>query len=282
MKSCLVVIQGREAIPVRAIPFVTNWDLSPRPLVCLLNDTSSRWPNQGRKMRAVWLTAYAQQPVATIRPIAPREWDLVRVALDGLDSHLDASQHDARDGYARWQRHAMEIFPAGCFVWREDLEARVYDPVQKRVFWPEPDETGAAELNYSPLLSDESYAMVMAGFQDVDDVLNAGDWSPVSASRGAKRIQVLVVEAVNGLASLDVKSPQVIQWLADNKSEREVRGARSGGYEYFNGAGWDQLSTRAVGDQLKILRGRSRTFDRTNNDMATRWQRDNVEIRNIL
>lgn len=94
-------------------------------------------------------------------------------------------------------------------------------------------------------------------------------WNQVSYSPNAKAIQRLVVDAVNGLQSLDVKSPAVISWLASNASQREVAVSKSGEYEYHNGAAWVALETRAVGEQLNALRKRLRAGANRSRDVST-------------
>lgn len=41
----IVQVQGRDAIPVRALPYVTDWALNPGTLVKLLHNTSDLWPS---------------------------------------------------------------------------------------------------------------------------------------------------------------------------------------------------------------------------------------------
>lgn len=232
--SVVVRVQGRDAVPVRALPFVTSWDLSPEPLAALLNDISERWPSNNWSPREPWLTAYQLLPRQQFRPIQPREWGAVVVALKGFNSHLTAIEHDQHDGYAQWRQMAMERFPIACFVWRDELESRVNNPALERVFWPDPDDPGAGELNYIPLFLGDTREMVMDGFQELDaltedidpellraiiEKAEAIQWVDYKLSKSPKKLQVLVVAAANDLKieSDQLRSHQVIEWLVEHK-----------------------------------------------------------------
>ncbi|HSD17220.1 MAG TPA: hypothetical protein VLC71_08200 [Thermomonas sp.] len=164
----IVQIGGRDAIPVRALPYVTGWALAPDTLVKLLHNTSKHWPSTYEdRPRSPWLTAYRLLPNGDCHPVPPKDWQLVEIAIEGFDSELDASQHDHRHGYAQWRRRAMEHFPFDCFVWRDELEAKLYDvPEWNRVVRLGDDLTGGGKLNYAPLLLPGMREMVMEGFEE--------------------------------------------------------------------------------------------------------------------
>lgn len=85
-------------------------------------------------------------------------------------------------------------------------------------------------------------------------VLNEQVWVPYNCTNRAKALQRLIVEAVNGLQMQphQLASQEVIGWLVTNKSKQEIRLTEQG-YQYFNGAGWKDLSTSAVAAQLRGL-----------------------------
>jgi hypothetical protein len=86
-------------------------------------------------------------------------------------------------------------------------------------------------------------------------------WRDISCSPKAKVIQRLVVDALNGLRSLDAKSSAVIDWIAENCTKERVRARGAGGHEYYNGAAWKELTVRAIGEQLNTTRKRVRAVD---------------------
>lgn len=86
-------------------------------------------------------------------------------------------------------------------------------------------------------------------------------WCSIRCSPKAKAIQRLVVDALNSLQSLDAKSSAVINWIAENVSREWVRASGAGGVEYYNGAAWEELTVRAIGEQLNTIRKRVRAVD---------------------
>ena len=259
----VVRIQGREAVPVRALPFITNWDLSPEPLAELLNDTSARWHTDSVKQRPPWSTTYQLLPSGQFRKIKPREWDQVVVALKGFDSRLDATEHDEHDGYAQWRKNAMTHFPAGCFVWKDEFETSVNNP--NKVFWPDPDETGAGELNYTPLFLDDTREMVMAGFEPPaqkpapSPQVSMPEWAGWVPSKNARRPQCLVIEAINGLRKCpnDLQAEGVLAFLrhAAEKKQYSLE-IKDGKLVDGTRPGKPEITKKQVTDQLKTLRKR--------------------------
>lgn len=161
--SVIVQVHGREAIPVRALPYVTGWSLSPGSLAKLLHNTSDLWRSRyADQERGPWLTAYRLLPDGSFMSVAAADWELVVIAVEGFDSELDATEHDRDDGYARWRRQAMTHFPAGYFVWRDEFEDRVYT---KRAFERAVRLEDPGQLNYMPVLLDGMRDMLLAGFQ---------------------------------------------------------------------------------------------------------------------
>lgn len=162
--SVIVRVHGREAIPVRALPYVTGWSLSPGSLAKLLHNSSDLWRSRyADQERPPWLTAHRLLPDDSFISVAAADWDLVEIAVDGFGSELDATQHDQREGYARWRRQAMAHFPAGYFVWRDEFEDRVYTKhaLERVVRLEAPDQ-----LNYMPVLLYGMRDMLMEGFEE--------------------------------------------------------------------------------------------------------------------
>ena len=64
-----IEINGRQALPVRAIPLLTDWrGLSPDQLAQILAGDSDHWPSFDG------LTAYSLRPDGSTEPIPPRWW----------------------------------------------------------------------------------------------------------------------------------------------------------------------------------------------------------------
>lgn len=160
-KSKLTVwIGGREALPVRAIPYVTGWQRLPPDAVaaCLAGATDFF-------MRAR-LTAYRISGDEPIQ-ITPRQWDAVVVKLKGLAAKL-RRQHGNDEigddiGYDAWRSGAVKILPADAFVWLDELETE-YQADRKSQFYYE-TRPSDDELILEPMLDADTIAMVMKGFE---------------------------------------------------------------------------------------------------------------------
>ena len=64
-----IEINGRQALPVRTIPLLTDWrGLSPDQLAQILAGDSDHWPSFDG------LTAYRLHPDGSTEPISPRWW----------------------------------------------------------------------------------------------------------------------------------------------------------------------------------------------------------------
>ncbi len=166
-------INGREAIPVRAIPYVTGWrwprGISPDSLAKTLGiHPNERTPFDGLRTSSAY-KMYLGKAVA----VRPEEWNMVFVQLEGFSADLEArfpedeqGRSDAR-GYAAWQSNAAQKLPSGVFVWLDELEKdfhRHFDWIARQV---PADSLGSRDLNLAPLLlTDDVRRMVSEGFEE--------------------------------------------------------------------------------------------------------------------
>lgn len=117
--SVVVLINGREAIPVRAIPLVAPVPYGVRYLVEGLMCCDRLNAMHG-------LTAY-QWPPGEKQPLAvpPTQWMQVDSRLRALKASLErqvSTELLSRDeGDGRYNREPISILPAGVFVWKGDL-----------------------------------------------------------------------------------------------------------------------------------------------------------------
>lgn len=85
--------EAREAIPVRAIPWATDFHVSPDLLADDLSRSSCRMPgNSGHTPRLEDTTAYYLVGDGKARAMRPREWDAVVKALFWKGSPKHASR----------------------------------------------------------------------------------------------------------------------------------------------------------------------------------------------
>lgn len=112
MKKVTKVFDGREALPVRAVPLVTAWYVTPQALTLELSEDKS--------VRR--LTAYRYSDGQAI-PIKADAWGMKNDVLNDIvqadkGNELEANQHRQ----SAW-RKSLEGLPAGVFVWLDEFEA---------------------------------------------------------------------------------------------------------------------------------------------------------------
>lgn len=155
--SCLAKIDGRDAVPVRAIPYITGWNWSPLDVARQLARTDG---SPFSVLDDVF--AYHRQGRAPTRML-PKEWDAVMVGLEALEVRIRAKQQREESGYAEWRLLSVPLLPEGVFVFKDQFEkgwARQYqipEAADKR--------EGDRELNYEPLIPAAMRGLVMAGFE---------------------------------------------------------------------------------------------------------------------
>lgn len=166
-----VWINGREALPIRAIPYVTGWWLSPdqvaKNLARVIEPPFAKLQN---------LFAYHLQASMRLYRVNPREWDAVVASLEGFEAELrqqnsDVDIGDDRIGYAVWRRGAATKLPAGVFVWLGEFEVE-YRADRGRVLLSE-ERPGDDEINLTPMMDIETRKAVLEWplFTDVDERL---------------------------------------------------------------------------------------------------------------
>lgn len=186
--SVVVEIDGREAIPVRAIPLLTDWNFfSPDVVAAVFAGT-------GGDRAFVFGDLLAHSLVdGQVQPISKRWWKSWSVReLQALSEQIMATQLTHEEGYGKWRRESLEVLPAAAFVWKDEFEVLHsknwndrYQVLNCSV--PEDSATGQAApvdeklstfirralaqldnwrtLNYSPFMQPDLRGIVMEGFE---------------------------------------------------------------------------------------------------------------------
>jgi hypothetical protein len=132
----LPIIGGREAVPVRLLPFATAWTpLSPDRIASMFNG-SHPWHSWS-------LTSHQFRIDAPPLRLRQRDWDGVQEKLQELEAALTARDAPASE----WEAQSLPILPAAWFVWRDELEAeyaKTQGPDQVIYVVPRP---GAPEMS---------------------------------------------------------------------------------------------------------------------------------------
>ena len=111
-------INGKDALPVRAIPLLTDWQgLSPDGLAKILAGDSDHWPSFDG------LTAHRLHTDGSIEAIPPRWWrSWVVDKLQAISHTIKANQTSHETGRQQWRCASLAQLPAGVFVWRDEFE----------------------------------------------------------------------------------------------------------------------------------------------------------------
>ncbi len=236
-------INGKDALPVRAIPLLTDWQgLSPDGLAKILAGDSDRWPSFDG------LTAHRLHTDGSIEAIPPRWWrSWVVDKLQAISHTIKANQTSHETGRQQWRCASLAQLPAGVFVWRDEFETAhtmEYGPEGARARSnPQGFDPSVHILNFNPH-PDPAIAtlgMVLEGFN------RAADGRPfdyplkaVDAKRWERFGELSVEEAAFVVAGLEPPPISVIRyqpipyqespgatWARPNEYDDFVRAATS-------------------------------------------------------
>lgn len=218
--NAVILIDNREAIPVRAIPFVTGWTMSPDLVASSLAMTDLITRLKG-------VSAFHwSEGVAT--PLLPKEWDGIEADLEALSNKLKADEIIEREGYAKWRRDSIPLLPESCFVWREEFETafrRAYSP-ERMSFLDERE--GERELNFRPRVPPELAPVVMEGFESAaGPAMKRWPWGDYETP--LLRVLALAVEhwCLSEGAYPSKKSGEVEEWIASEMKKAGIPVSKS-------------------------------------------------------
>jgi len=155
-------IGGREAIPVRAIPYITGWDIS--------SDQVAKSLAQRESAAFSWLTtitAFHIRAGGSPVPVLPKEWDAVVVRLEALEADIRSKHPERPQGYAAWRLKSAEQLPSGVFIWLDEFEREYVDQSVRERLRTEYSRPGDGAVTFAPMAVPEIWDMVFAGFADV-------------------------------------------------------------------------------------------------------------------
>ena len=226
----------REALPVRAIPYVTGWDgdfgVPPWEVAIRLQTNIN--------LHAWDISAYR---VLDGKPVAvqPRQWVMVEAQLAGYSEKLHRlyprNEHlkPSAEGVAEWQSEAAEKLPARAFVWLDEFKAEYRGWLGSK-FKSRPNLV-IPEFDLTPLLSEEVRKMVLEGFEQpkqeelavVDKLFDKieklktdiDDWKSTDHSKTADRLilKQQLEPLQYRLAELEEKKRVLRGDLSESKSE---------------------------------------------------------------
>jgi len=126
-------IDEREALPLRAIPYVTSWiRFSPDTLVSYLSRGSFDGRATSISSCLIAFRLIGSKPVV----INPSEWNSVASRLDEIKAELKRKHGNGElseeKGYESWKNDSLSILPKGVFVWLDEFE-KEFQADKKRV-----------------------------------------------------------------------------------------------------------------------------------------------------
>lgn len=153
-------IDGLEALPVRAIPYVAGWEHRYSPDVVAESLARTTAAPFG-KLRN--LVAY-HRPEGKPQPVMAGEWNAVVAEVKGYEAELHEQRPDMDSmadhvGYAAWRKGAALKLPAGVFVWLDEF-LREREADRKRLLGDD------MPVTLMPMLDDDTRAAVLEGFED--------------------------------------------------------------------------------------------------------------------
>lgn len=164
-----IEIDGRKAIPVRAIPFLTNWaTMSPDVVADALAGEAHHFRG---------LTSFRIE--GPVHKKIPTTWweNFPCRQLKALSDEIKAKQTTHETGYQEWRSRSIPILPAGVFVWQDEYETRhnyFHGPdgtsYQTQGNWfPEDEQLTRVELDFDPFIPEpHTQLIVMEGFHQPD------------------------------------------------------------------------------------------------------------------
>jgi hypothetical protein len=116
--NVVVVIDGREAIPVRAIPLLTHWaSMAPLMVAQVLAK------NDGFFFGFEVLQAYFYEDGA-VSPIPSVWWKNFCVRdLKALSERLESTNAGSEAQHAQWRDESLSLLPQNAFVWKDEYVA---------------------------------------------------------------------------------------------------------------------------------------------------------------
>lgn len=158
--SLEVIIENRAALPVRTLPFITGWMLSP-DVVAMAFANTDHWVT-----RLEGVTSYHLMPNGQYAPMLPKEWDIFEADLQILSDKLKLQESFDQEKYPEWRKQSIPLLPAGCFVWKDAFEQAFTKSYNKYNYILMDERPGDRELNFVPRIPSDLINIVMQGFVD--------------------------------------------------------------------------------------------------------------------
>ena len=166
--SALLLIEGREAIPVRLIPYITGWTMPPDVVAKSLGHEATFGKLPG-------LFAYHLHEGGWPKML-PKEWGNVIADIEILTEVLNAKE--TQEHFPEWRKRAISVLPAGVFVWKDEFVPAFERAYRKARIEIIDERPGDRELNFSPYIPPDMRSEIFEGFAQ-DQVTSQAKRAPV-------------------------------------------------------------------------------------------------------
>ena len=160
-----IFINGQEAIPIRAIPFVTGGKIT-ADLVASIFAHTDQW-----ELRRKGVSPYHLSRDGKYSPMLPKEWDDIEADLRVLAAKLKVAQEVQQDHYSVWRHESLGLLPPACFVWKDDFETAFRHAYSVWLYEMLDERPGDRELNFSPYIPHDLQEAVMEGFLHTEEAI---------------------------------------------------------------------------------------------------------------
>lgn len=156
-----VRIHGRDALPVRAIPHITGWQLSP-------DEVAGQFARSiGKPFAKLQNTCAYRLKDGTPAKVLPKQWDVIVAELEGLEAEIRERNNKDKSGdnkgYAEWLATSVTKLPAGVFAWLDEFIAD--KPFGRKPLSEDSAREGDRELVDAPLLTNEQRQEMFKGLE---------------------------------------------------------------------------------------------------------------------
>lgn len=185
----VVQIQGRDALPVRAVPFAGRWQWMSSPdgiaSACSQKSEGSKWikvhqdadPQEVVVRNREFLPAFAISGDGAVRALHPDEWSFCIDEINCLGTKLKGEEAAEGENLSTWRRQAIEKLPAGAFVWLDDFKRWLADNACSDIDEQILDDDPVVEPTLQPLVPSDLETVLFEGFR----AAKPQDWSATSS-----------------------------------------------------------------------------------------------------
>jgi hypothetical protein len=178
--NVIIKVNGREAIPVRALPLLSDYKTMSPDVV------AKAFAGKNERGGFVGLCAYRME-CGVVVPIAKRWWQTGPCQkLDALSATIHAEERPAENEteneyknrhareLAKWRDKSLDLLPAGVFVFKDEYEGIYSNEFKYGSYYfrgddrkplSELEHSERIALDYSPFIEDTIATSIFAGFE---------------------------------------------------------------------------------------------------------------------